>query len=328
MDQLAALEWVQRNIRAFGGDPRNVTIFGESAGGLSVDTLLVTPAARGLFQRAIAESGYGRAYYRRLREDAPDGRRSAESIGTGFAAALGLEDVTAEALRAVPPEKIIAASSYSMDEEFSFVLDGKLLTEDLWAAFRAGHESPVPFLLGTNSLEEPSPQWASRVAERHVLEPDEMPQLASAYGGEDVLAEHLLSDVTFTEQARSLARLHRAHGHPTWLYLFSVLPAHAPTPLHGARHGAELPYVFGTLASAPGESPEERAAQQRVSEAMNGAWRAFARRGEPNGPGLPAWPPYDGERILEFSRDGITVHPDARNARLDALSRLIDPRSH
>ena len=343
MDQIAALQWVARNIASFGGDPHNVTIFGESSGGLCVNTLMVTPQARGLFQHAISESGYGRAYFRRVSSDAPDGRESAEKVGIDFATRLGLQNPTAADLRAVTAERIIAAATFGYDEEFSFVLDGKVLTEDMWASFRAGREAPVPYILGTNSLEEPSPVWQQRVADRHVLEPTDLPGLATAYGGQEALADNLLSDIEFTEQARALARLHEHNGYSTYVYLFSVLPADARGEAKGARHGSELRYVFGNIgvgaptgavdrtdAGAPrgADTPIVPLTDAAVANIMNGLWRTFAIRGDPNGPALPVWPRYDGERIIEFTGAGAAAHPDERNGRLDALAAIIDARSH
>jgi para-nitrobenzyl esterase len=328
MDQIAALRWVSRNIAAFGGDPRNVTIFGESAGGLSTNTLMVAPPARHLFQRAITQSGYGRAYFRRLKADAPDGRKSAESVGTAFATDLGLANPTLAQLRAVPAAMIVAASKFGWDEEFSYILDGKTLTDDMWATFRAGREAPVPFLLGSNSLEEPSAEWRKRVMDRQVLSPDDLPGLSKAYGGDESLADNLLSDIEFTEQARALARLHAKNGFATYLYLFSVLPDAAPATLKGARHGSDVRYVFGTVSPDMDSVASHNETDASISRDMNGMWRAFASTGEPNGKGLPHWPRYDGQVLMEFTRAGAAAHADDRRERLDALSAIIDSRSH
>jgi para-nitrobenzyl esterase len=324
MDQIAALKWVRRNIAAFGGDPRNVTIFGESAGGLSVDTLMVAPEARGLFQRAIAESGYGRGHFSRLREDSPDGRRAAETEGVELATALGVPVNDLAALRALPAMAIVDARK--PDGYLYFILDGKVLTEDMWATFRAGKESPVPFLLGSNSHEFPGVVWKDHRQDlAGFVQEDDRDSLAKAYGGAEALDDNLMSDFLFTEQARALARLHRENGFPTYLYEFSVLPPDEVGREHGARHGDELPYVFGNLNA--GRKPITGAGPESLSMDMNAAWRAFATEGTPNGPGLPVWPSYDGESILEFTQNGPKAHPDGRNSALDALSKVIDPKS-
>jgi para-nitrobenzyl esterase len=324
MDQIAALQWVRRNIKAFGGDPTRVTIFGESAGGLSVNTLMVSPEARGLFEGAIAESGYGRGYFSRLREDSPDGRRAAETEGVELATALGVQGNDLAALRALPARAIV--DHRQPDGYLYFILDGKVLTEDMWATFRAGREAPVPFLLGSNSHEFPAVAWKDHRGDLAAFVQDsDRDALAKAYGGPETLDENLMSDFLFTEQARALARLHAKNGFPTYLYEFSVvLPDEVPHKT-GASHADEVSYVFGNLGAA--RKPITGAEPEAVSMTMNALWRAFAAKGTPNGPGLPIWPRYDGEHILEFTLTGATAHPDGRNGQLDALSKVVDPKS-
>jgi para-nitrobenzyl esterase len=157
LDQIAALKWVKANIAGFGGDPDQVTIFGESAGGMSVNQLMVLPAARGLFARAIVESGVGGEYSVRLHEANPMGLVSAEASGAAFAKSLGVDGDDAAMLRAIPADKIIAAGPPSPLAGSGPIIDGQVVTMDVSEAFAKGLEAKVPYVVGSNSLEFPIP---------------------------------------------------------------------------------------------------------------------------------------------------------------------------
>ena len=315
MDQIAGLEWVKRNVAAFGGDAKKVTIFGQSAGGLSVDTLMVAPGARGLFQGAIAQSGYGRPYFARLSEKTPSGRQSAEDDGVAIAAKLGItgKDAAAlKALRAVPPDKVLEAAR----GEFIlyYVVDGKTLPTDIWEGFRQNKEAPVPFMLGSATHEESTVGWNERRRDIMAMSKDtDRAPLSEAYGGNEMLDIYMQTDFVFTSQVRTLARYHVANGYPTYAYLFSTVPAalNAAEQL-GARHGAELRYVFGTMDTTSPTSPTPLTSPEdlEVSRVMNTTWRVFAEKGTPNTPGMVEWPDFKSGELMDFALRGPRVHRD------------------
>jgi para-nitrobenzyl esterase len=329
MDQIAALRWIKRNIAAFDGDPNRVTIFGESAGALSVDTLMAIPAARGLFRAAISESGYGRKDFQRL-SGVPAGQKvTAEDFGVALMRSLGVSGDDPAALRAVPAQDIRAKAEYGGVE--MFVIDGGLVTEDLWDYYRKGEEAPIPFILGSNSLEFPPPD-DPKPSEAKILDdrlsvyvrPDELDRLIPVYGGRENLRENLTSDILFGEQARALAAMHAANGHPTWRYLFSAVAPSVAGKFKGARHASELPYVFNTLPAAHWPmSPRDQA----LADAMTAYWVAFARDGMPDATGLPDWPEAQGDAIIDFTDDGPKPTRDPRGARFDSLGAIADKRS-
>ena len=149
--------------------------------------------------------------------------------------------------------------------------------------------------------------------------------LAEAYGGNEMLDIYMQTDFVFTSQVRTLARAHSANGHPTYAYVFSTVPAalNAAEQL-GARHGAELRYVFGTMDTGP--VPLTTPEDLEVSRVMNAAWRSFAATGSPNTPGLTQWPDYKSGELMDFALRGPRAHVDERNGRLDALSKVLDPK--
>ncbi len=329
MDQIAALQWVHRNIVAFGGDPGRVTIFGESAGAASVDILMAIPSARGLFQGAISQSGYGRAPFQRLSTVAPVDTTSAEDDGVALMRAVGVTGDDPAALRAVPAMAIKDNTDYA--SQTMFILDGKVVPEDLWEAFRNRREAPIPFLLGSNSLEFP-PAKDAKPAQTEAMEnflaryikPDERAALYRAYGGEAAFKENLNSDILFGEQARALALLHTQNGAPTYRYRFSAVAASVADTLKGAPHASEIPYVFNTL---PAAHWAMGARDRKLADAMTDYWVAFARYGAPKAQGLPAWPMVSGDNLMDFTDDGPKPMQDPRRAPLKALSKVVDPRS-
>ena len=318
MDIVLALRWVRDNAAAFGGEAGKVTVFGESAGGAAVTRLMTSPEARGLFHRAVVQSGLGRDTGVPLDRPSAIGGPSLQDRGTAFALTVGAS--TADDLRALPAETLLtpAPNFYGGD---TLVIDGALVTGDVEAAFAAGREAPVPLIIGTNSAEfwwirpsEISPYGAIDDA----LTSQERVDLYAAYGGGEGYRAHVVSDLAFNEPARHLARLHAANGHPTYLYRFDVVPESNPEPRGGATHASERPYVFDNLDTV-GRPMGERDA--RAATAMADYWTTFAARGNPNGPGRPVWPEFGAERdrLLEFTNDGPVAKPIPFAERLDLI---------
>lgn len=327
MDQVAALEWVQRNAAAFGGDPANVTIFGQSAGGLSVQLLITSPPARGLFQRAIVESGYWRGWFRRIADRAPDGRQSAEADGVASLKAIGVATDDVAVLRGLTPAQLQGFPSLGLNGGIP-TIDGRYVVEEHWRTWREAREAPVPMIIGATSQETPPLPPEIRAQFRKVLEPflsaaDEA-SLVPAFGGQQVLDEHLSADFGFAAMHYSFAKLHRANGHPAYRYRFGTLPESARPQLEGVPHSGELPYVFGNLDASKWKMD---ARDRAVSEATMDYWVEFARSGRPAPQGRAAWPLADDDQIMLFDDAGARPVKDDRAPRYRALATLVDPKS-
>jgi para-nitrobenzyl esterase len=315
MDQIAALEWVRRNITAFGGDPGDVTIFGESAGGMSINRLMVSPLARGLFHKAISQSGAGRETAAPLAK--------AEQQGEAFVESLNIVASSAAALRAIDAQTIIEAGDPDISSGWGPILDGKLLTQDVIAAFESGAQAQVPYLAGSNALEFPIPAKAFDGAFKRMsnLSDENRAAVVAAYPSEETFKDHAISDLIFTEPARVLAALHATSGQPTFLYRFSVLSASVKDRLKATPHAAERQYVFRTLNAStwPTDTMD-----QAASDVASAYWLAFAKTGDPNGDGRPVWPEYSAktDRLLDFTNDGPVARTTPDAAVLDLIGAI------
>lgn len=300
MDQIAALRWVRRNAASFGGDPHNVTIFGESAGGMSVNALLMSPLARGLFAKAIIESGGGRDNIYPLRP-LSGSADSAQAMGVRLARHLGVEgtgDAALAKLRALPAPRLVDGlnlTTAANDPNYAGgpILDARLYPGPPTAVYAAGGGARVPVIVGANTAEIGAPNVPATVgADRWMVEP-----------------------------ARAVARLLSARGQRVYEYRFGYVATSLRRTLSGAPHASEIPFVFDTVAAHYGEATSR--ADESMAHIVHAYWVAFARTGRPAARGEPAWPRYRrrSDRLMSFTDRGPVPQADPWRRRLDIAER-------
>jgi len=319
-----------------------VTVFGESAGGGSVLMLLTSPVTKGLFEKAIVESGGGRDALmgvRYLDKPSPHGLPSEEDLGVAFARANGITGTDAAALaelRTLPADKVVAglnmatmgpaAATYGGPVE-----DGTIVTMTPQQALASGRYWKVPLIIGANSADIGFPHWHS-LSETWAAFGPNAEKAESAFdptksGNVMMVGWTIGAEMMMVEPARFVAASLAAAGVPSWEYRFSYVAESIRNKIPGAFHATEIPFVFDTVKAKYGAAltPSDEAA----AKAANTYWVNFAKTGNPDGSGVPHWPAYSpaSDELMNFTNDGPVAQADPLKERLDLVEGLAAPPS-
>jgi para-nitrobenzyl esterase len=309
MDQIAALKWVKANIASFGGDPNNVTIGGESAGGISVLELMLAPDARGTFQKAIGESSFGRLEPTSMADAQGQGLKAAATAGV-----TGEDAAAAAALRKLP----LSAMPYSgpFTSRAGPILDGRYVQSGIYEGFAAGKQAKIPLLIGGNSNE--ASLFRPQAAAVDAISADRKAAAIAAFdpkngGNKAQMANDMATRQYITEPDRAISRIQSKTGQPVYTYYFSYVSPGAKAQLpFGAPHTAEIKYTFA------GPKQQFADVDLPLAKAVNAYWAAFIKTGSPDSAGGPAWPKFaPNETYMEFSADGPAAREHFLKAQLD-----------
>ncbi|MGH9561031.1 MAG: carboxylesterase/lipase family protein, partial [Terracidiphilus sp.] len=298
MDQILALHWVRDNIAHFGGDPEDITIFGQSAGSMDAGALMTSHLARGLFQKVIAESGAAISF-------GPSPLSQAEQLGAQFASSFAIPagQHPIAYLRGLPAQELIARAADSHSSPITPDVDGYVIPQTPAKVFRDGDEAPVPLLIGTTSREFGSPETPDQTRKRiEETAGQYAPQFLAAYGlsgnghGEDdplygSPASQYSADMGFHCPITTEALWHMDAHQPTYEYEFDhAIPGQEA---QGAVHSADLPYAFGYFPIVGNISGPFGPIDKHLAELVQSYWTNFAKTGNPNSVDVPAWPTLD-----------------------------------
>ncbi len=324
MDQIAALEWVQRNIAAFGGDPEQVTLFGHSAGGVAVNFLMVSPPAKGLFQRAIAQgSGVLLDRTREAFKRGPAGAAgpSFEDVGVDLAehfSIAGDHKAVASALRALSVTEILDYQG-SFQISFNPVVDGVVVPEHIAVAFEKGLQQDIPYIGGANDWEHNQitvnvpliGQWFMAGAFLEGMSDEDLAAFDDQWTRIG-RSQRWFSEGLFLASTRYLAAQMDKVSSPAWQYRVTYVQENLRGEVPGAAHGMEVPFLFNRLREHPEyQRPQNVVLTERDftwADTVRAYWLNFARGGNPNGPGLPEWPEYkpDTDQTQELGAEIVT----------------------